>query len=102
MEKLFRGHADRIAEVGCDYLSSGVNYEQSIVAPAADILLQVYLLTKEEKYLPPLKEGLLGPDRIGERVKVLENRVTGKYVMLIHTDDMKYCAPASAWRWESG
>lgn len=43
--------------------------------------------------LPPLKEGLLGPDRIGERVKVLENRATGKYVMLMHTDDMKYCDP---------
>ena len=43
--------------------------------------------------LPPLKEGLLGPDRVGERVKVLENRATGKYVMLMHTDDMKYCDP---------
>lgn len=43
--------------------------------------------------LPPLKEGLLGPDRIGERVKVLENGVTGKYVMLMHTDDMRYCDP---------
>lgn len=51
METLFRSHADRIAEVGCNYPPSEVNYEQSIVAPAADLLLQVYLLTKEEKYL---------------------------------------------------
>lgn len=51
MEKLFRGHADRIAEVGCNYPPSEVNYEQSIVAPAADVLLQVYLITKEERYL---------------------------------------------------
>lgn len=43
--------------------------------------------------LPPLKEGLLGPERIGERVKVLENKATGKYVMLMHTDDMRYCDP---------
>ncbi len=58
MEKLFRGHADRIADVGCDYPPSEVNYEQSIVAPAADILLQVYLLTKEEKYLEAGREQL--------------------------------------------
>lgn len=58
MEKLFRGHADRIAEVGCDYPPSEVNYEQSIVAPAADILLQVYMLTKEEKYLEAGREQL--------------------------------------------
>ncbi len=58
MEKLFRIHADRIAETGCDYPPSEVNYEQSIVAPAADILLQVYLLTKEEKYLEAGREQL--------------------------------------------
>ena len=51
METFFQSHADRIAEVGCNYPPSEVNYEQSIVAPAADLLLQVYLLTKEEKYL---------------------------------------------------
>ncbi len=33
------------------YPASKVNYEQSIVAPAADILLSVYALTKEERYL---------------------------------------------------
>lgn len=43
--------------------------------------------------LSPLPEGLLGPDRIGERVKVLPNRKTGKYIMLMHTDDMKYRDP---------
>lgn len=58
MELLFRSHADRIAEVGCSYPPSEVNYEQSIVAPAADILLQVYLLTREEKYLEAGKEQL--------------------------------------------
>lgn len=48
---LYRKHADRICERDIYYPSSEVNYEQSIVAPAANILLSVYVLTKEEKYL---------------------------------------------------
>lgn len=52
----FITHADRIAQRGCDYPPSEVNYEQSIVAPAADILLQVYELTGEERYLEAGKE----------------------------------------------
>lgn len=43
--------------------------------------------------LPPQPEGLLGPERVGERVKVLKSPQTGKYVMLMHTDDLKYCDP---------
>jgi len=43
--------------------------------------------------LPPQEQGLLGPDRVGERVKVLKNAATGNYVMLMHTDDMKYMDP---------
>ena len=43
--------------------------------------------------LGPQESGLLGPDRIGERVKVLKCPASGKYVMLMHTDDMKYCDP---------
>lgn len=48
---LYKEHADRICENGIYYPSSEVNYEQSIVAPAAQILLSVYALTKEETYL---------------------------------------------------
>lgn len=51
MKALFCAHANRIMEIGYDYPASEVNYEQSIVAPAANILLQVYLITEEEKYL---------------------------------------------------
>lgn len=51
MEALFRKHGDSLAEIGFDYPASEVNYEQSIVAPAADILLQLAILTGEEKYL---------------------------------------------------
>lgn len=43
--------------------------------------------------LPPLKDGALGPGRIGERVKVLKSKRTGRYSMLMHTDDDRYCDP---------
>lgn len=48
---LYREHADRICDRGICYPASEVNYEQSIVAPAADILLSVYVLTEDVKYL---------------------------------------------------
>lgn len=51
MSALFREHADRIAVTGHDYPPFEVDYEQCIVAPAAWILLQVYALTGEQKYL---------------------------------------------------
>lgn len=47
----FIRHADKLAKTGINYPKSEVNYEQSIVAPAADILLQAYLLTQKEEYL---------------------------------------------------
>lgn len=43
--------------------------------------------------LPLQKEGRLGPERVGERVKVLKCPKTGKYTMLMHTDDMRYMDP---------
>ncbi len=49
--ELFRGHADRIIATGMAMPKSEVNYEQSIVAPASDILLETYLATKDGKYL---------------------------------------------------
>jgi len=51
LDRIFIQHADKILESGMAYPAHEVNYEQSIVAPATSILLQVYLLTKEEKYL---------------------------------------------------
>ncbi len=51
LRALYREHADRICDRDICYPASEVNYEQSIVAPAADILLSVYVLTKDEKYL---------------------------------------------------
>ena len=51
LRALYREHADTICDRDICYPASEVNYEQSIVAPAADILLSVYVLTKDEKYL---------------------------------------------------
>lgn len=51
VDQLFIRHADHILDTGTAYPAHEVNYEQSIVAPAANILLQVYLLTKKEAYL---------------------------------------------------
>lgn len=43
--------------------------------------------------LAPEPGGLLGPDRVGERVKVVKSAKTGKYVMLMHTDALNYNDP---------
>lgn len=50
LKALFAAHADQLAARGTDYPPSEVNFEQSIVAPAADVLLQVHLLTGAAKY----------------------------------------------------
>lgn len=51
LERLLRRHAQVIMERGYDYPPFEVNYEQSIVAPAAWILLQAYQITGEKPYL---------------------------------------------------
>ena len=55
---LFHHHARTLAETGRNYPPSEVNYEQSIVAPAADILLQTYLLTHDPALLAAGEEQL--------------------------------------------
>lgn len=49
--------------------------------------------TLEGLALPPQRSGILGPKRIGERVKVLQVPNQKKFVMLMHTDDMSYNDP---------
>lgn len=51
MKALFIRHGDQMIETGLHYPAHEVNYEQSIVAPAADILLKVYQLTGDDRYL---------------------------------------------------
>ncbi|MCD8076759.1 MAG: hypothetical protein LUF27_17375 [Lachnospiraceae bacterium] len=52
----YRRHADFMLETGLNYPAHEVNYEQSIVAPGVDFLLQVYQATKEDKYLEMAKK----------------------------------------------
>lgn len=47
----------------------------------------------ENVVLPMQKEGILGPNRVGERVKVMKCPATGEYVMYMHADDMGYRDP---------
>jgi len=47
----------------------------------------------EKIVLPRQKDGLLGPNRIGERVKVMKCPQTGEFVMYMHADDRKYNDP---------
>ena len=44
----------------------------------------------ERVVLPVQKEGKLGPQRVGERPKVLKCPKTNEYVMYLHTDNMQY------------
>ncbi len=47
----FRQHADTLYGIGTDYPPHEVHYEQSIVAPAAELMLEFCRLTEEKKYL---------------------------------------------------
>lgn len=47
----------------------------------------------EKIVLPVQQNGLLGPNRIGERVKVMKSPTTGEFVMYMHCDDLKYNDP---------
>jgi len=40
--------------------------------------------------LPVQKTGKLGPNRVGERVKVIKNPNTGEYIMFMHVDTLSY------------
>ena len=47
----------------------------------------------ERVVLPVQPSGILGPNRVGERVKVMKYPSTGEYVMYMHADDMNYKDP---------
>lgn len=56
--KHFRAHADHILAVGGNYPTSEVNYEQSIVAPAVLLLLEVHRVTGDARYLEGARQQL--------------------------------------------
>ena len=47
----------------------------------------------EGQVLPVQASGPLGPNRVGERVKVMKCPKTGEYVMFMHTDNLGYNDP---------
>ena len=47
----------------------------------------------ERQVLPKQSNGPLGPNRVGERVKVMKCPKTGEYVMYMHTDNLGYNDP---------
>lgn len=49
--------------------------------------------TFERVVLPLQPDGILGPDRVGERVKVMRCPSTGEYVMFMHADNLGYKDP---------
>lgn len=51
MQSWFVRHGDQMIGTDLNYPAHELNFEQSIVAPAVNFLLQVYCLTGEEKYL---------------------------------------------------
>lgn len=51
----YRKAAETYMRNGVDYPKSEVNFEQSIVAPSVNFILEMYLVTKEEKYLAAAK-----------------------------------------------
>lgn len=50
-----RAHADQMLATGLDYPRSEVNYEQSIVGPAVQLLSELHLLTGDPRYLAGAK-----------------------------------------------
>lgn len=53
--------------------------------------------TFERVALPMQKKGIMGPNRVGERVKVMKCPATGEYVMLMHSDNLSYKDPYIAY-----
>ncbi len=56
LKSVFLKHAENICQTGNNYPAFEVNYEQSIVAPAANILLQAYRIFGNEKYLKSVEK----------------------------------------------
>ncbi len=51
----------------------------------------------ERTVLPVQNNGLMGPNRIGERVKVMKCPTTGEFVMYMHSDNLQYNDPNIAY-----
>jgi len=53
--------------------------------------------TFERIALKPQADGMIGPGRVGERPKVLKCPLTGEYIMVMHSDNLRYKDPCTAY-----
>lgn len=58
MKHLFMSHGDKLVEISLNYPAHEVKYEQSIVAPSVDILLECYKISDDRKYLDEAEKQL--------------------------------------------
>ena len=70
--------------------SENGNRTKVTLSPASHVILRMKF---ENIVLRVQPEGILGPNRVGERVKVMKCPKTGEYIMLMHADDMGYKDP---------
>ncbi len=54
----FRHQADVLVKIGTHFPPQEVNYEESIVAPSVQLMLEVYSLTREQRFLDGAREQL--------------------------------------------
>ncbi|MDR1716228.1 MAG: family 43 glycosylhydrolase [Prevotella sp.] len=73
-----------------EYKSNGENAFYGFSCYSSDDLVTWKF---EDIVLGVQPDGILGPKRIGERVKVMKCPSTGEYVMYMHCDDMGYTDP---------
>ena len=73
-----------------EYKSNGINAFFGFSCYSSDDLVNWKF---ERIVLGVQPDGILGPNRIGERVKVMKCPSTSEYVMYMHCDDMKYMDP---------
>lgn len=73
-----------------EYKSNGVNAFYGFSCYSSDDLVNWKF---ERIVLGVQSDGILGSDRIGERVKVMKCPSTGEYVMYMHCDNKKYTDP---------
>lgn len=53
--------------------------------------------TFERIALNQQSDGIMGPNRVGERPKVLKSPATGEYIMIMHSDNPRYKEPCVAY-----
>ena len=84
-----------VEEKGRDYLFGEWKSDESNAFPGFSCYSSDDLVNWkfERVVLTVQPDGILGPNRVGERVKVMKCPSTGEFVMFMHADDMGYKDP---------